>query len=138
MLQANKRRSDKKWVGKGDCYEANFRLMQAMHDDDIQCELVHGVVVAPDFYEHMDPGTEFMHCWVEAKHVVHGWIVCDASLCAGTPEPFTRHDMDLFYNKMKPYAVVKMKPSLASMMAQRHRGYCRWNLHPAHHRGNMR
>ena len=121
-------------VGKGDCYEANFHLMAAMDQDGIECELVHGIITAADFYQHMEEGTQFMHAWVEAKHAHHGWVICDASLCKDTDTPFTMNSLKKFYETLNPTAVIRMKPGLACMMFNKHRWFGNWDLHPAHSR----
>ena len=126
-------RSDPKYLGRGDCYEANLELAIEMGECGYYPKLCHGILTAADFYTHMEPGTLFMHAWVEVKHDIHGWTVCDASLCAGTEIPFTMHDRKLFYSQLKPNAVVAMPWNFAIMCAERFGRANRWDLHPDHY-----
>ena len=126
-------RSNPKYLGRGDCYEANLELAIEMGECGYYPKLCHGILTAADFYTHMEPGTLFMHAWVEVKHDIHGWTVCDASLCAGTEIPFTMHDRKLFYSQLKPNAVVAMPWNFAIMCAERFGRANRWDLHPDHY-----
>lgn len=134
MKSIQEKRGLKRWVGKGDCYEANFILMTQMHNEGIDCQLVHGIITAPDWFTHMRAGTEFMHAWVEANHPKHGWTVCDASLCEGTDRAFTIHSLSLFYDGMKVKREVKMSPHVALMMFNKYGWFGNWDLHPSHGR----
>jgi len=116
-----------KYVGKGDCYEANFNLMLQLDADDIECVLCHGILTAAPFYQHMKPGTQFLHAWVEAKHPKMGWTIADNSL-----GELTFNTSDMFYDVMTPKAVVKMLPKQAAFHAARWQRYSQWFLHPAH------
>ena len=117
----------KKNVRKGDCYSANFGLLREMIVAGEDAYLVHGIVQAADYYKHMKPGTLFMHCWVEARHPEHGWKVGDNSL-----GELTFHPKKMFYDGMKPRAVVRMNIVEAQMHALRYKRYGGWNLHPEH------
>lgn len=125
-------RSDPKYLGKGDCYEANLLLAIEMGEAGYYPKLCHGILTAADFYTHMAPGTRFMHAWVEVKHDVHGWVVCDASLCEGTEIPFTMHDRKLFYDQLQPHAVVPMPYNFAIMCAEKFGRPGVWHLHKDH------
>ena len=125
-------RSDPKFVGKGDCYEANLQLAIEMGECGYFPYLCHGILTAAPFYKHLEPGTQFMHAWVEVKHEEHGWTVCDASLCAGTKIPFTMHSREMFYEQLKPDAVVEMPWNYAMQLANRYGRAGHWDLHPKH------
>jgi len=123
---------DPKWVGKGDCYIANYFLqgdMQKSSDARAKGEvfLCHGILTAPDFYVHMKPGTKFMHSWVEHKHEEHGWTMHDASL-----GDYSWHTKDVFYGQMKPKAVYRMTRQEAKYHVLRTGKIGRWDLLPEH------
>ena len=120
-------RGQPEWVGKGDCYSANFGLLEELIAAGEDAYLCHGVIVAADFYKHMKPGRRFMHAWVEANHPDHGWKVGDASL-----GELTFHPKKMFYDVMQPHAVVKMNIIQAKMNVIRHRKFGGWGLHPDH------
>ncbi len=125
-------RSDPKYLGRGDCYEANLELAIQMGEAGYYPRLCHGILTAADFYTHMSPGTRFMHAWVEVKHDIHGWMVCDASLCEGTEIPFTMHSRKMFYDQLDPEAVVAMPYNFAIMCAEKFGRPGVWHLHKDH------
>lgn len=127
-------RLDPKWVGRGDCYIANFELFVQMKNaadlgDKGEVFLCHGILTAPDFYEHMKPGTRFMHAWVEHEHEEYGMTMHDASL-----GKYSWHTKDVFYGQMKPKSVYRMKKNEANYHLSRTGKIGRWDLLPEHRR----
>ena len=119
-------RLDPKNVGKGDCYKANYNLFLEMDNLGLNVKLVHGILTAPSWYQHMEAGTKFMHCWVECDRDQQ-LTVHDASL-----GEYSWHSKEVFYDGMKPSAVYRMRRTEAEYHGRRTGNYGGWGLLPQH------
>ena len=119
-------RMDPKNLGKGDCYKANYHLFKEMDDLGLNVKLCHGILTAPSWYQHMEEGTRFMHCWVECDRDLQ-FTVHDASL-----GEYSWHTREMFYEQMKPGAVYRMRRTEAEYHGARTGNYGGWGLLPQH------
>jgi len=116
----------------GNCYKANTHLFLEMIENGIDAMLCHGIVVAPPLYNHMKPGTRFMHCWVEARSKEHGNTYHDVSdNVQGVPD-YQWVSRAVFETQMSPRFVVKMSLPEVRWNIEKNEWYGEWDLHPEH------